>query len=519
MHNMNSMEDSHDSHSSAAATPVEGEASASASSSGAALVPSAGSGSTAAAAAAAATERPHPAQSSTSASSHSNDPQRRKHKMDAAGDSSDEPAAKRAHPMRSAFAQQPTAAANPTRIIRPTILAYVSAAQRLYDDALACVFNFLPLSKQLHAVRVCKGWRMGARKTACQGKSLRPSSLSSLLVSPLSHHISNLDLLSAMLTSNPPAALFARLFRALPHLTHLEHQECDPPPHYPSSLRSLNLRLLPTFPSSVHTSALQSVVQTAPQLHSLELESVWVYGEEDSDPLLDEKQLRLILSLPSLRFLCFNEGAWSDWEFEQICQAQGSSDSVARIEEIDLSDTIVEEDTMKLLAKFPHLTALRPHTFDADAIRLLSTIKQLKQLRLHVKRFEDLTPEELRVALAACPLLTDLTVIGCPASVLHEYIAPALPQLRQLRLVGVALQSCVFLVHLPSLESFECDSCTLLPTISGTEFIRSVREFGNDIRELRFINCSTTIAEAVREEALLIAYYADIANECKPQLS
>jgi hypothetical protein len=126
---------------------------------------------------------------------------------------------------------------------------------------------------------------------------------------------------------------------------------------------------------------------------------------------------------------------------------------------------------------------------------------------------------QVRLALAACPLLTELILLERPYEPLSEVVR-AVPQLRRLELHNMDLpSSCAFLSDLPALELFRCVECALASGASGMEFLRDLREHSKHIPRIELEECGAAIQEAVREEARQREGCVQEANQCKIQCS
>jgi hypothetical protein len=330
----------------------------------------------------------------------------------------------------------------------------------MYDDVLGLLFDFLSFSEQERVSSVCRAWRSGLRKTACLRLTVdidRAFDLPGVLVSPLAHHISTLDVASLHDPKRKPWWM-SDLLRALPHLTDLTHFECDPPPCYPRSLCTVGVVFGHTASADLHNAALRAVVERLPALTSLSIgffQPPNCHSAEDSEEASDDdgntnnedtrlwrdyidlhplkklaslhrltfyerieaefeaaagriapaelrpRQMGVLRRLPSLRYLSF-DGKIAPSHARSLCH----NPFVSPIEELDLGRSVVDELLMCRLAQLPRLTALHPASMPYEAALLLPTIKHLSRLRLRVETYS-------RAGLHRCKCVSRWRPVHC----------------------------------------------------------------------------------------------------------
>jgi len=177
-----------------------------------------------------------------------------------------------------------------------------------------------------------------------------------------------------------------------------------------------------------------------------------------------------------------------------------SPHSLQRLEELEITDTVIDPSMMAALSKLPALTALWPKSIRPECWAGLAGLPQLRSLKLTWERsFNSAQRSALTAALANLPHLTDLSIkLAEDHSFDGPPLALALPALRVLCLRWLRVPSLSFLQRSPLLESLNLVQCT---EMSAADVMASLR--AHPLPGIRHLHLSSSVTLSAEEEAAL----------------
>jgi len=367
---------------------------------------------------------------------------------------------------------------------RPAPASPSSFAQRLYDQALLCIFAYLPWRDTCSAALSCRAWLESACKERSHGLPLRcadANQLGAVFLSRFRHHITELDLCALSPVS---FALLQQVRAAIPALRALaypadldvdaEEGEDDCPKRrgkkyvaaapelFAAQIQQLRVHMHVTPDNvAICQKRVLALMALVPTLRCLQLQFC---GGASKGPLADlsfaplqalpslttlvlrvgpprlapvsltAEQFAEIRGIVSLRSFSLNDGALERVDLERLC-APAHRDS--GLEHIDLRNTDIDVLCALALQHVPSLTHLASAWIDDRVFRIVRERMLLPRLRLlsvrvrraHIHRAQ--YRAHLCEALRFWPHLTELQLWYEPNL---AQLLSCVPQLRKLAL-------------------------------------------------------------------------------------
>jgi len=399
-----------------------------------------------------------------------------------------------------------------------------SIAQRLYTDALHCIFSFLSLGDLVPAITACRSWKLSAYKEKSRGVRISGAcDLLSLLHSPSRFHV------NAYENSHLFLFTFIPLLQQLPFLADLnlrvslediteqlvrdkkEGEESlslrarQIAARWPQRIQKLTVEIVVKPDENMTRSkakAAQMMVLIASSLPSL-IDLTFYCGELDVDlsPLLtlrtqltrlcvsgiNESSIAVIKQMEVLRHIdtddCWLEGLQLD-QLQLLCSLPHK---LHRLEEIDMRSTELTRKHMLALARLPALTRLEPESVHPDSLSLLDQFPRLRILRIDA--------DQTHLVMASLPSLTELTLDYCRVKFYDQSLAclARMPQLRRLTLYDLDWPSLLGLRPLVCLEELSLAHCAQnleshLPDLYTVPSLRKLQFYFQSDRKRRAAN-------------------------------
>jgi hypothetical protein len=381
-----------------------------------------------------------------------------------------------------------------------------SIAQHCYKDALHCIFAFLPLHCILPGMRSCRSWYIAAASEKSRNMMFRPlfrHRTLQLYSSPLRKHVTSLHhpplssdsmwLLRLQMPHLSALTLSIGSILVLPQLRNYAARFRFVRQFFPPALRCLTVEM----PSTVDTcQAVLDALCGAPALTELKITMSIKWSRKlDLVPLMQlahlvkltlsigccftVQQLAVIGSMHTLSRLHLNGGRWRKaTHLSWLCKLPHLR--LDQLEELNLTQTEVNDAMMIQLSHFPVLGILEPFRLHPSAYPLLPLLPRLHTLRVRLSDISNSVSypgaDERNVlccALRACSHLTDVTIEACrDGNLLAAFLIQllqSLPQLRCLKLKQVNVPSLSFLNVAPQLEAFHLHDC--VPKLPAAEVL------------------------------------------------
>lgn len=370
-------------------------------------------------------------------------------------------------------------------------------ASELYRDLLYHLFGFLTLSEFASAARTHHAWMSSAVSMSSRKDCVylgRADLLSSLVSSPLRHHVTVLDCPSEEEEADEflsPERITA-MGREMVHLaaltTGIQVSEGMGEARFPPDLTSLHLtftcpeKITPAALSAICTTLSQSIAQLS-WLASLEVHRLDEAADDspaEASATIPAEMFQALVALPAITSLdcsplsleaidtirCMTHLRRLDCEafsIDHLKRLVTGDAPIPPLESLpsslvaDESGSVLHGDMVPSLVRLTTLTRLEGKFDLPDVGPLLGGLLRLRDLRLTCLRGTKVDPDCLVNALQACPQLTALHLAHPRVTSAHcDACLPWLPSLHSLELeCGRLVTDLSFLRRLPSLTKLE----------------------------------------------------------------